>query len=291
MLAVPWRVLPYGLWTARENMAMDEAVFRVRQRSQMPPTLRFYSWRSPAVSVGYFQDIEKEIDHAFCAGENLDIVRRPTGGKAVLHEDDLTYSVISGEGDPLFPPDVLGTYRVVSRCLTRGFAEIGLGVRMALGGRNGRGDASCFASPSRYELLVGERKICGSAQVRSRGSFLQHGSILLDFAPEKNAAFLKTADGDRQKLVKSLRASVTSLREELGTAADPAELGALFQRAFSVALGVDLQPGALSSEEERLMARLLTTKYSDPMWNLKGRVSRDGLESVDPAGNPGAKGL
>ncbi len=278
MLAVSWRVLPHGSWTARENMAMDEAVFRVRQRLKTPPTLRFYTWRSPAVSVGYFQDIEKEIDVQFCSRASLDIVRRPTGGKAVLHEDDLTYSVISGAGDPLFPSDILGTYRVISRCLARGFEEIGVGVRMAEEGRSGRGDASCFASPSRYELLVGDRKICGSAQVRSHGSFLQHGSILLDFSPEKNAALLKTRAGDRQRLVRSLRASVTSLREELRSAADPKELCGVFQRAFSITLGVDLQPGSLFPEEERWMDRLLTKKYSDPMWNLKGRASKDGLE-------------
>lgn len=278
MLAFPWRVLPYALRTARENMALDEAVFRARQRFQSPPTLRFYSWRSPAVSVGYFQNVDQEIDVAYCSRAKLDIVRRPTGGKAVLHEDDLTYSLISGEGDPLFPSDILGTYRVVSRCLSRGFEEIGVSVRMAIEGRSTRGEASCFASPSRYELLAAGRKICGSAQVRSHGCFLQHGSILLDFAPEKNAALLKTPDGGRERLVQSLRASVTSLHEEMGRVPDPAELCAAFQRAFSVTLGVDLEAGALTSEEERWMDKLFATKYSDPMWNLKGKACEDGRE-------------
>jgi len=276
MMAVPWRVLPYGSWTAAENMAIDEAVFRVRRQFKMPTTLRWYSWRSPALSVGYFQDIRREIDVEACSRAQLDIVRRPTGGKAVLHEDDLTYAVISGEGDPLFPPDILGTYRVIGRCLSRGFAEIGVDVRMAMAGRNGRGDASCFASPSRYELLVQGRKICGSAQVRSQGCFLQHGSVLLDFSPEKHAVFLKTNGGGPGRLEQLLRFSVTSLREELGRAVDAAELCALFQRGFSAALGVDLREGDLSPEEERWRDRLLAKKYSNPEWNLEGRGNEHG---------------
>jgi len=276
MMGVPWRVLPYGSWTAAENMAIDEAVFRVRRQFKMPTTLRWYSWRSPALSVGYFQDIRREIDVEACSRAQLDIVRRPTGGKAVLHEDDLTYAVISGEGDPLFPPDILGTYRVIGRCLSRGFAEIGVDARMAMAGRNGRGDASCFASPSRYELLVQGRKICGSAQVRSQGCFLQHGSVLLDFAPEKHEVFLKTNGGGPGGLEQLLRFSVTSLREELGRAVDAAELCALFQRGFSAALGVDLREGDLSPEEERWRDRLLAKKYSNPEWNLEGRGNEHG---------------
>ena len=101
-------------------MAVDEAVFRERIRTKVPPTLRFYGWRTPAVSIGHFQDARREIDIEACRRLGIAIVRRPTGGKAVLHEQELTYAVIAGDDLPLFPPDILETYRIISGCIARG---------------------------------------------------------------------------------------------------------------------------------------------------------------------------
>ena len=98
-----WRILPFQKAGAAENMAVDEAVFRESIRKKAPPTLRFYGWRVPALSIGYFQDYEKEVDDEACRRFGVEVVRRPTGGKAVLHEQELTYAVIAGADSPLFP--------------------------------------------------------------------------------------------------------------------------------------------------------------------------------------------
>ena len=121
-----WRILPFGKAGAVENMAVDEAVFRASIHKKAPPTLRFYGWRVPALSIGYFQDYGKEVDREACRKFGVDIVRRPTGGKAVLHEQELTYAVIAGADSPLFPPDILKTYRVISGCIAKGLAKVGI---------------------------------------------------------------------------------------------------------------------------------------------------------------------
>ena len=118
-------------------MAIDEAVFRQAQNSPVLPTLRFYGWCRPAVSLGYFQSLSNEIDLAACRREGIDIVCRPTGGKAVYHSDDFTYAVIAADRDALFPPDILGTYEVIGRWLMAGLRELGIRAELAQNERDG----------------------------------------------------------------------------------------------------------------------------------------------------------
>ncbi|MBE0556809.1 MAG: lipoate--protein ligase family protein, partial [Proteobacteria bacterium] len=226
-------------------MAVDEAIFRERIRTKAPPTLRFYGWRTPAVSVGHNQDA-REIDIAACRGLGIAIVRRPTGGKAVLHERELTYAVIAGDDVPPFPPDILETYRIISDCIGAGLAVCGIRAEMQ---SDGRGEAaatlsnSCFAFPSRYELLVGGRKICGAAQVRSCGVFLQHGALLLAFDPVRTCA-LMLPHRDRAEQVERLRNSVTSVGEHAGPEADEA-----FEKSF--ALNPERKALAMAAEHQQ----------------------------------------
>ena len=268
-----WRFIPYKEMNASENMATDEAIFRENQLRDAIPTLRFYSWSPPSISLGYFQETSKEVDVEECRRHHIDIVRRPTGGKAVLHEHDLTYAVIAKENNPLFPPDILGTYRVISGCIADALSELGIEAEMAGDGRASQDEllkASCFSSPSRYELLVKKRKICGSAQVRSRGVFLQHGSILLDFDPVKTCAVLLSRHGDRERHVKQLRESVTSIYEHTDPTVSVSTICRSLKKNFEKKLGIELVHEEMTPKEEVLKTQLMHDRYSNDKWNLEG---------------------
>ena len=271
-----WRLLPFERLPASENMAADEAVFLQSQRKPAPPTVRFYAWLAPAVSVGYFQQIHRDIDLAACRKKDIDLVRRPTGGKAVFHEHDLTYAVVGLEQRDGFPADILETYRIISRCLIRGLSDLGVEAAMAEEGRTPPevpAKASCFSAPSRYELLVKGRKICGSAQVRSRGSFLQHGSLLLDFDPLRTGEVLLPQQDGWDRQIMHLRQSVTSLREEGVSLPDMEALCRIMKAGFEAALDVRLAEDVLTGAEEALKERLLKDKYMNEQWNLEGRTT------------------
>jgi len=265
-------------------MAIDEAIFRENQRTDSPSTLRFYSWSPPSVSLGYFQAAQDEINVEACRRYSVDIVRRPTGGKAVLHENDLTYAVIASERNPLFPADILGTYKVISDCIAGGLSELGIETDM---GGNERSyqelslRAACFSSPSRYELLAKKKKICGSAQLRSKGVFLQHGSILLDFDPVKTCALLLPQEGDRSWQTKKLRESVTSIYEQIGAPVPVENICHIMKKSFEKKLDIELVEGCLTPEEESLKLRLMTDKYMNDEWNMEGKVASDGRKNTD----------
>jgi lipoyl(octanoyl) transferase len=267
-----WRLLPFRVLRAAENMAVDEAVFRLGRREGLPPTLRFFGWSPPAVSLGYFQKTSREIDVEACRRAGIDIVRRPTGGKAVLHDQELTYSLSAAVDHPLFTGDILGTYRIISSCIEEALQRLGLTPEVAIEGRSAAGtplEGYCFAAPSRYELLVGGRKICGSAQIRTSGSFLQHGSLLIDIDPARTAAVMKvSADG--------VTASTTTLREQLGRAIGADELARVLRVAFEDMLGIVLVEEGLTQAEEELKRKLLDEKYGTDRWNLEGKSTPDG---------------
>lgn len=268
-----WRFFPFERLDAFENMAIDEAIFRFNQIKEVPPTLRFYGWKSPTVSLGYFQDVEKEVDIEACRRKHIPIVRRPTGGKAVLHEGDVTYAVVARDSNPFFPSDILGTYRVISRCIANGLALLGINASMADNSRAPDGDslkASCFSLPSRYELLVKNRKICGSAQVRSRGVFLQHGSILMDFNPFNTCDVMLPCSGDYERQVFRMKQSVTSVIEHTDSVVDISAVCRTLMTGFERTLGIELVRGTLCSEEEELKTLLMTDKYMNEIWNMKG---------------------
>ncbi len=265
-------------------MAIDEAIFRESGRIDALPTLRFYGWSPPSVSLGYFQQTWKEVNVEACRRYDVDIVRRPTGGKAVLHDNDLTYAVIATERNPLFPPDILGTYKVISSCIARGLSELGMEAEMEGEERSNADDdlkAACFSSPSRYELLVRKKKICGSAQLRSKGVFLQHGSVLIDFDPVKTCAVLLPQHGDLTRRVKNLNRSVTSVHEQVGASVSVEEICRVIRTGFEKKLDVKLVEGWLTPEEESLKLRLMNDKYMNDKWNMEGNAQSNGSKNSD----------
>ena len=195
-------------------MAMDEALLRDAGSSHALPVLRFYTWSPPAVSLGRFQDAERAVNAEACRRRGIDIVRRITGGRAVLHKDELTYSIAAPVSNGLFPNDVLGTYKVIAAGLVAGLRCLGIPADMAVRHEQQPGmvkskqhEPACFASPSWYEIVVRGRKIVGSAQRRVNGAFLQHGSILIGYDPDIEADVIHG---------KGSKDAVTSINAELG---------------------------------------------------------------------------
>ena len=268
-----WRILPFERAAAAKNMAIDEAVFRKNIRGESPPTLRFYGWQSPALSIGYFQDYRKEVDDEACRKFGVEVVRRPTGGKAVLHERELTYAVVAGAETGLFPPDILKTYLVIGRCLAEGLAGVGIRAEMKEDGRrppDGALPSACFSFPSRYELLVGDRKICGSAQMRSQGAFLQHGSLLTAFDPLRTCEVM-LPHRRLEKEADRLRNAVTSVGEQAGPALDEEGLRRALREGFERTLGIRLREGMLTPGEQALRDELVEKKYGREEWNREGK--------------------
>jgi len=177
-----WDLIVDGPLDGISNMAIDAALLDEVQSSASPQTIvRFYQWRQPTISLGRNQRIDAAVDRDFCVQQGIDIVHRPTGGRAVLHDDELTYAVISNDSSS-FGDTIYANYKRVSEVLCGAFQRLGVAAVLAPetrkppSPRNGA-DPPCFLSPSRYELTVEGRKIVGSAQRRVRSSFLQHGSM------------------------------------------------------------------------------------------------------------------
>ncbi|MEK7852094.1 MAG: biotin/lipoate A/B protein ligase family protein, partial [Deltaproteobacteria bacterium] len=190
----------------------------------------------------------------------IDVVRRLTGGRAVLHDKELTYSVICPEGDPLFPDNILGTYKLISSCLVKGLNSLGIDASLApsVKSRVKKSPSACFISPSHYEITVSGNKLVGSAQRRGDGAFIQHGSILMEFDRDKLEMLLPTSgrlDG------------ITSISEHLQISLT--ELISSLITGFKEVLGITFSEGRLSDEEAALSKRYVEERYSRYDWNFR----------------------
>lgn len=257
-----WRLLDTGCRCGFENMAIDEAVMELISRGKAPPTLRFYGWDPPALTLGYFQDPGETADLEACRRLGIDVVRRPTGGRAVLHSREVTYSIIAPEDNPAVTGTVSESYRRLSRGLILGLSRLGAEVKLSEDGANASGGPACFDSPARYELVAGGRKLAGSAQGRRNGVVLQHGALPL----ENDAATLFTllkfpTAAQREDQQRRYTLKATSLEEVLGRPVSPGEVVPALAQGFAEALGIELDPGELTGEEERQVKRLLKEKY------------------------------
>lgn len=255
-------------------MAVDEAMMAAHAAGEVPPTLRFYGWQPPAVSVGYFQRMAAEVDLEACRRLGFGYVRRPTGGRAIFHHIELTYSVVIRE--ELLPGSVLETYRHLAAGLLDGLRRLGAPAEMAAGEKDPRSvqpgaevSPVCFDAPSAYELLSAGRKIIGSAQTRRDGTILQHGAILLDLDYELLFTVLRVDPAQREHAISHLRTRAVGLREAAGRAVAYAEAQAAVAAGFAGALELTLSPGALTPAEQARAADLEWDKYGSDSWNLR----------------------
>ena len=258
------RLLRMGGSAGPTNMGIDEALATLCGDGA---TLRFYAWDAPTLSIGYSQR-SSDIDWAASRPSTVHLVRRPTGGRAVLHQQDLTYSLIL----PLRPPwtkiSIAESYRQINVCLLRGLETLGLNVRMGRRPRQVIGAPSpfCFPACSQYEVLVGRKKVIGSAQRRFPTALLQQGSILLDFDPAGLLDLLRPAD--RADAAGAFE-TVGSLRQALGWLPDRLEVETAIRNGFAEEIGIEFVEGELRPEEFRLSAELAATRYSSKDWTFR----------------------
>lgn len=248
---------------------------------EAPPTLRFFGWSPATLSIGYFQKAADEVRLEEVRAQGFGFVRRPTGGRAVLHDAEVTYSIVVPESYPGLPTSVTESYRVLSEGLVRGFRALGLDAAMvSLASEEEKakfasaGSAACFDSPSWYELVVDGRKVAGSAQVRRHGAVLQHGSILLDLDVGQLFSLLRfRSERLRERLAASFAeraAAINELRGLRGLApVGAAAAEDAFAAGWTEALGVSLAPAALSPAEAAATGRLVAEKYGTEAWNLR----------------------
>jgi lipoate-protein ligase A len=257
------------------NMAIDEAIMLAHSLGEVPPTVRFYSWQPAAVSLGYFQK-ETEINWSECERLGIDIVRRLTGGRAVLHDAELTYSIIVQEKESFIPPTISASYQFFSKGLLAGLKQLGINAQMSMPRevysqsrpQKQYPSAACFDAPSRYEITYDGRKLVGSAQVRKSGVILQHGSILLAFSPEKMAAVLSFPSSEkRERMSELLTHRATSIEEIMGRSVGWQEVYDAMTENFGVAIGASLQQGSLTENEIETSKQLAALKYNRSSWN------------------------
>jgi lipoyl(octanoyl) transferase len=234
------------------NMALDEVLALAAGEGRTGAVVRFYGWDPPAVSLGYNQD-DADIDRAACASAGIDVVRRPTGGRAVFHKDEFTYSVAAPSDDPLLGGTIAQTYRTIAGALLAGLRNLGVGadmVRSEVGAAGPNRAASCFAAAGRYEITAGGRKIVGSAQRRIGGGLLQQGSVLLN--QPQDAAFAGLRDDGRS----------TTAALALGRAVGFDEAAAAMAAGFRTAWGVELEQAPATGDETGAAERSAAARRS-----------------------------
>lgn len=266
-----WRLIVHGPAPGPWNMAVDEAIARTAATGRVPPTLRFYMWEPPCISLGRHQSL-REIDEARARAAGVDVVRRPTGGRAILHTDELTYSVAGPTTEPRLQGAVLDCYLRLSEAITEGLERLGVHVYKAeAGARAGANvSAACFEVPSAYEILTLDgRKVVGSAQVRKRDWMLQHGAIPLWGDVTRLVEFLALSEEERQRLQEHLARRATSVSAALGREVTFEEVAHALAAGFSATLNLDLAPGDLTEEEKSLARELERDVYANPEWTAR----------------------
>jgi len=249
------------------NMAIDEAIVNSVLEGASPPTLRFYAWSPPCLSLGRSQP-SADVDVAACQTAAVDVVRRPSGGRAILHTDELTYSVALLQTDPLAAGGILESYRRLSEGLLAGLRLLGVQAVQAVSARKPAEDLSavCFETPSDYEITVQGRKLVGSAQWRARGGVLQHGTLPLHGDITRIVDYLALPDAEREAQRQTLRTRATTLEASLGRSGRFAQIATALAGGFSQALGLELIPGELTTREQDLSAELRRSRYAAPDW-------------------------
>ncbi len=244
--------------TASMNMAIDEALLISKK-----PVIRFYRWAPSALSLGYFQNI-KDINIPYSKSQNIDIVRRITGGKTVLHDKELTYSIIMDE--TLMPKSIIDSYKLISKGILSALKQLKLNPEMNETVTKNSKSAICFNEPSYYEITVNNKKIVGSAQTRKNKKLLQHGSILIDLDYDKLVSTFNIKN--KEENIKKTKARVTSINNELRKEISYNQLKEALISGFQDNLEIELVEDQLTKEELALANKLEKEKYSTKQWNI-----------------------
>ena len=249
-----WRLLLTGANTAAKNMAIDRAVLVSNSENKVPPTVRFYQWTPPAISIGYFQSLVEEVDLEMCNKYGVDYVRRITGGGAVFHEDELTYSIVIPESHEDISKNILDSYGRICGAIIRGLKGLGI--------------------DSQYkpinDIISNSKKISGNAQTRKYKTVLQHGTILMDVDVEKMFSVLKVPNEKiRDKLISDVKERVTSIKHVLGEGIAFNDVAQAMKKGFEEEFNVKLVMGKLTEDEIELTKQFEMEFFSSKEWNHK----------------------
>jgi lipoate-protein ligase A len=265
-----WRLIHTAASTGAWNMAADEAILEAVGRGDALPTVRLFAWAPPCLSLGYAQPIA-DVDRRRIKNHGWDLVRRPTGGKAILHTDELTYTVVAPYPEPRLAGSILESYQRLSTALLEALSLLGISAQ-SLEKPPGTAEQDkrnpvCFELPSNYEITVAGKKIIGSAQARRQAGILQHGSLPLCGALSRITDALSFPNEEtRHQAAKRLRARATTVEQVLGHRVDWATAAQAFATGFRQALNLDLNHAELTLAEQERALELVQEKYAHPDW-------------------------
>lgn len=268
-----WRLIRSGSLDGSMNMALDQTLFEAVSQGRSGPVLRLYRWRRPTVSLGYSQDGRRILDLAVCAAAGLDIVRRMTGGRTVLHHQEITYAIIAREGRSPFTGGILDDYRLIAAILQEAIASFGIPVIMQPRPCRKKTPVlhhACFFSPSAYELVCGGVKMAGSAQKRDGRAFLQHGSLPVEMNLDLLARIFASSPHSGEELARHVGWLNRWLERPIDLDALEARLAETFARHWSLLP----QAGEPTDEEWRRASVLADERYGNTQWNFPEKTIR-----------------
>lgn len=256
-----WRLIEDGALDGHLNMATDRAILTACGEGKAPPTLRLYGWTKPTLTVGYAQNSDRDVDLTRCRALGIPVVQRPTGGRALLHEKELTYSLVAPIPHLRFPANLRDCFCVVSKALLLSLNELKIhDAKMTKPGRASSSERSpsCFSTLNHHEITVGNKKLIGSAQRRANRSFLQQGSVWIDCDRElMNSLFRFDTLKGRENNLEILRHSTISLNQRCNREVGFQEVEQAFKTGFQNNFPVRWRSGKLNLYEVELRDRIL----------------------------------
>ncbi|MBN1290799.1 MAG: lipoate--protein ligase family protein [Candidatus Latescibacteria bacterium] len=253
-------------------MALDEAIMLLLKSGKSRPAFRLYGWEPSAITLGYSQRTAEVLDYEKCRMHGIDVTKRPTGGRAVLHHDEIAYSVTSDIDDPYFGGSIMDTYKSIGMVLCNALKALGIDTDLNKSRHDQTGNRfhdhnSCFVSTARYELTYGGKKIIGSAQRRFKNVFLQHGSILT--GPGQENIFDYFNDGNKPlNAINVIRQKSIHLKSILGDSFSENKLRKALFESLKNTLGGNVTPAEPTYEELNLAQRLMNERYGSKEWVL-----------------------
>jgi lipoyl(octanoyl) transferase len=268
-----WRLLLMPPASGAWNMAVDEAILESCGKKETLPTLRLYAWDPPCLSLGFSQPVS-DVDRSRLNALGWDLVRRPTGGRAILHTDEITYAVIGPEDEPRLDGGVLESYRRLSFALLFALRYLGVPAETSDKATN-RSEGSqenpvCFEVPSTFEITIAGKKIIGSAQARRQNGVLQHGSLPLHGDLTRITDALSFPDDARRRTAADrLLERATTLETALEYRIDMENAAQALIKGFQSGLNLELVPGCMTAQEGNRAYELFRSKYTDSSWTEK----------------------
>lgn len=272
-----WRLIVSAPASGAWNMALDEAILEAAGRGEVPPTLRLYAWQPACLSLGYAQPVT-DVDLAELHTNGWQLVRRPTGGRAILHVDELTYSVSGPQTEPRLAGSVLESYKVLSRALLSALQLLNIPAESKEKPTillstpvdqsvNGNLNPVCFEVPSNYEITVQGKKLVGSAQARRKEGVLQHGSLpLFGDLTRITQALVFEDQATRERARERILLRATTVESILGKILPWDDVADAYTRAFRESLNLELQLGEITPAENERAQVLVDEKFANPKW-------------------------